>query len=51
MLVTGEMPADLTNEHDGKPLRVVTSPELATAAVWMAATHAHTAHDGPGHHQ
>jgi hypothetical protein len=35
MLVTGEMPADLTNEHDGKPLRVVTPPELATAAVWI----------------
>lgn len=35
MLVTSERPADLPNEHDGKPLRVVTSPELATDSIWI----------------
>ncbi len=35
MLVTGQRQGDLPNEHDGKPLRVVTSPELAAAAMWI----------------
>ena len=35
MLVTAERPADLPNEHDGKPLNVVTSPELAASAMWI----------------
>lgn len=35
LLVDGQRPADLPNEHDGKPLRVVTSPELAAAALWI----------------
>jgi len=35
MLVTAERPADLPNEHDRMPLRVVTSPELAAASMWI----------------
>lgn len=35
VLVTGEMPTDLPKEHDGKPLSVVTPPELATASIWI----------------
>ena len=35
LLIAGEMPADLPHEHDGKPLRVVTSPELSAASIWI----------------
>lgn len=35
MLVTGERSTDLPNEHDGKPLRVVTSPELVASSMWI----------------
>lgn len=35
LLVADQRPADLPNEHDGKPLRVVTSPELAAASIWI----------------
>jgi len=36
MLVTGQMPADLPNEHDGEVLRVVTPAELASTSIWIA---------------
>lgn len=35
MLVSGQRQADLPNEHDGRLLRVVTSPELAAASMWI----------------
>ncbi len=35
MLLTGDAPADLPNQHDGEPLRVVTPPELAAASIWI----------------
>lgn len=35
LLSRGEVPANLPSEHDGTPLRVVTPPELAAAAIWI----------------
>lgn len=35
MLVDGDIPADLPQEHDGSPMRVVTPPELCAASVWI----------------
>lgn len=35
MLVASEMPANLPNEHDGEPLRVVTPAELVAASIWI----------------
>ena len=35
VLVDSQRSADLPSEHDGKPLRVVTSPELAASAMWI----------------
>lgn len=35
MLVSGDKLTDLPHEHDGKPLGVVTSPELAAASMWI----------------
>ena len=32
---TGQSRTDLPNEHDGKPLRVITSLELAAASIWI----------------
>jgi hypothetical protein len=35
MLVSDNMPALVSYEHDGKPLRVITSPELAAHSMWI----------------
>jgi hypothetical protein len=35
VLITGQRQVDLPNEHDGKPLRVVTLPELSAASIWI----------------
>jgi hypothetical protein len=35
MLVSYNMPAQMSNEHDGKSLRVITSPELAAHSMWI----------------
>ena len=35
MLVSGDKPADLPPKHNGKPLGVVTPPELAAASTWI----------------
>lgn len=35
MLVDGDIPADLPQEHDGSPMRVVSPPELCAAAIWI----------------
>ena len=35
ILVSGDKPADLPHEHNGKPLGVVTPPELAAASTWI----------------
>ena len=35
MLVTGQMPTDLPDVHDGAPLHVIAAPELVAASIWI----------------
>ena len=35
MLVTGQMPTDLPDVHDGEPLHVIAAPELVAASIWI----------------